>query len=60
MADLKGPKFIQYFQPVLDGLKDLGSSAKPKEVYAWIAEHIDVPQAEMEGTTKGVQSKFEN
>ena len=60
MSALKGPRFVQYFQPVLDGLKDLGSSAKPKEVYSWIAEHHDIPQAEMEGTTKGGQSKFEN
>lgn len=60
MLTLKGPKFIQYFQPVLDGLRELGSSAKPKEVYNWIAEHHNVPQAEIEGTTKGGQSKFEN
>ncbi len=56
----KGPKFVQYFQPVIDGLHALGSSAKPKEVYAWIAEHHDIPKVEIEGTTKGGQSKFEN
>jgi len=60
MAKLKGPKFVQYFQPVLDGLRELGSSAKPKEVYGWIAEHHDIPKNEIEGTTKGGQSKFEN
>lgn len=60
MAKLKGPKFVQYFQPVIDGLRDLGSSAKPREVYAWVAERHSVPQEEMEGTTKGGQSKFEN
>ena len=60
MAKLKGPKFVQYFQPVIDGLRYLGSSAKPKEVYNWIAENHDIPQAEIEGTTKGGQSKFEN
>lgn len=60
MSKPKGPKFIQYFQPVIDGLRELGSSAKPKEVYSWIAEHHDIPKAESEGTTKGGQSKFEN
>ncbi len=60
MPNLKGPKFVQYFQPVINGLRDLGSSAKPKEVYGWIAEHHDIPKAEIEGTTKGGQSKFEN
>jgi restriction system protein len=60
MAKLRGPKFIQYFQPVIDGLRELGSSAKPKEVYSWIADHHDIPKAEIEGSTKGGQSKFEN
>ena len=60
MAKLRGPKFIQYFQPVIDGLRDLGSSARPREVYAWIAERHVVPKEEIEGTTKGGQSKFEN
>ena len=60
MAKLKGPKFIQYFQPVIDGLRDLGSSAKPREVYTWIAERHPIPKEEIESTTKGGQSKFEN
>lgn len=60
MAKLKGPKFIQYFQPVIDGLRDLGSSAKPREVYTWITEHHSIPKEEIESTTKGGQSKFEN
>jgi restriction system protein len=60
MSKLKGPKFIQYFQPVIDGLRGLGSSAKPREVYAWISEHFSVPKEEIEETTKGGQSRFEN
>lgn len=56
----KGPRFVAYFGPVLDALRDLGSSAKPQEVYAWVAEHVDVPKALTEETTKGGQSKFEN
>lgn len=60
MTKLKGPKFIQYFQPVIEGLRDLGSSARPREVYTWIAERHAVPKEEIEGTTKGGQSKFEN
>ena len=60
MPSPKGPKFVQYFQPVIDGLRDLGSSAKPREVYMWIAEQLSVPKEEIEGTTKGGQSKFEN
>jgi restriction system protein len=60
MPKPKGPRFVCYFQPVLDALRDLGASAKPKEVYAWIAERHDIPKQEIEGTTKGGQSKFEN
>lgn len=60
MVKLKGPKFIQYFQPVIDALRNLGSSAKPKEVYSWIAEHHNIPRDEIEQTTKGGQSKFDN
>ncbi|WP_333665663.1 restriction endonuclease [Parvibaculum sp.] len=60
MPKLKGPKFVQYFQPVIDALRDLGSSAKPKEVYAWVAEHYDIPKEEIESTTKNGQSSFEN
>ncbi|WP_027060640.1 restriction endonuclease [Mesorhizobium loti] len=60
MSNPKGPKFIQYFQPVIDGLRELGSSARPREVYGWISEHRNVPKLEIEGTTKGGQSKFEN
>jgi restriction system protein len=60
MPGLKGPRFIQCFQPVLDALRDLGSSARPKEVHDWIAGKMNIPQSEIEGINKGGQSKFEN
>ena len=60
MANPKGPRFVQYFQPVLEALTELGSSARPKEVYEWIAHRLDVPKSELEGINKGGQSKFEN
>lgn len=60
MAKPSGPKFIQYFQPVIDALHALGSSARPAEVYAWIIENKNVPAHEIEATNKGGQSKFEN
>ncbi len=60
METSKGPKFIQYFGPVLNALRDLGSSAKPKEVYGWIGEHHSIPKSEIEQTNKSGQSKFEN
>jgi restriction system protein len=60
MNKLRGPKFIQYFQPVIDGLRALGYSARPREIYAWVAETKKVPREELEETTKAGQSKFEN
>lgn len=60
MAKLHGPRFIQYFQPVLDALRALGSSARPKEVHNWIEDRLEVPRAELEGINKSGQSKFEN
>lgn len=60
MAKSAGPKFIQYFQPVIEALRALGSSARPAEVYAWILENKDISATEIEATNKGGQSKFEN
>lgn len=60
MNKLRGPKFIQYFQPVIDGLRALGYSARPREIYAWVAETKKVPREELEETTRAGQSKFEN
>lgn len=59
-SGLPGPRFVQYFTPVLEALLSLGSSARPKEVYDWIARNKEIPRAELEGTTKGGQSRFEN
>jgi restriction system protein len=56
----RGPKFVTYFGPVLDALRDLGSSARPREVVDWIANHVEVPKSEIEGINKSGQSKFEN
>jgi 5-methylcytosine-specific restriction protein B len=55
-----GPRFVQYFQPVLDALRAHGGEATPDKVFAWIKDHNDVPAEEIEGLNKGGQSKFEN
>lgn len=57
---LAGPKFVQYFAPVLDALHSLGGTGEPKEVMAKVREVADVSQEELTETTKGGQSKFEN
>lgn len=55
-----GPRFVIYMPAILEALRELGSSATTREVYDWIAERLDIPSDELEGTTKGGQSKFEN
>lgn len=55
-----GPRFVQNFPLVLDALRALGGSAEAKDVYASVRERTDVPDGELNGVTKGGQSKFEN
>lgn len=55
-----GPKFVRYFEAVLDALRDLGSSARANEVIEWISQNREVPAEESERLTKGGQTVFEN
>jgi len=55
-----GPRFVEYFAPVLDALRDLGGEASPHDVFAWIKGHVQVVPEELSETNKGGQSKFEN
>lgn len=55
-----GPRFVQYFGSVLDALREFGGQARPEDVFEWVKEHVDVPEAEVIGVNKGGQSKFEN
>lgn len=55
-----GPRFVEYFGPVLDALRALGGEANPHDVFVWVKDHVEVTQEELTGTNKGGQSKFEN
>ncbi len=57
----KGPKFIVYFGPVIEALRDLGGSARPAEVRNHIAESLQLDDAEQEELLpSGVQTRFDN
>lgn len=43
MKNYHGPRFVQYFGPVLDALRALGGSARPGEVVEWIANELQIP-----------------
>lgn len=55
-----GPRFVQYFSPVLEALRALGGSAEPKDVIAKVEEIANVTKEELSETTKSGQSKFHN
>jgi restriction system protein len=56
----KGPKFVQYFGPILDVLRNLGGSGTPNEVTDGVAELLSVPESEQEETLSSGESRFKN
>lgn len=52
-AASKGPKFVQFFGPVLQALDTLGGSGRPIKVRNWIAEKLKVSDAERTDLLKG-------
>ena len=55
-----GPEFIQWFGPVLDALRELGGSAKPKDVTDLIAQNHKVPASVLAEKTKTGVPRFYN
>lgn len=53
-------EFVQWMGPLLDGLRALGGSAKPKEVSSWIAHELKLPPAVTEATLKSGGYRFHN
>lgn len=56
----KQSEFIQWLGPLLDALRELGGSAKPREAASKIAENEKVPETLIEETLNSGQSKFYN
>ncbi|MBL0223528.1 MAG: Mrr restriction system protein [Xanthomonadales bacterium] len=50
-------EFTQWLGPVLDALKALDGSGKPREVCDHIAEHCDVPTSILDATLKSGQTR---
>lgn len=55
-----GPKFVQFFGPVLDALRSFGGSAEPRQVMDKVVEVADITDDELSETNKNGQSKYEN
>ncbi len=53
-------EFIKWFGPLLDALRDLGDSGKPKEVSSKIAENMGLRDSVLDETLNSGTNKFHN
>jgi restriction system protein len=53
-------EFVKWFGPLLDALRDLGDSGKPREVSDRIAANLNLPDEILDQTLKSGGSRFHN
>ena len=53
-------EFVRWFGPLLDALRDLGDSGRPREVSARIAKKLVLPDELLDQTLKSGGNKFHN
>lgn len=53
-------EFVKWFGPLLDALRDLGDSGRPREVSDRIAKNLNLPDEVLDETLKSGGSKFHN
>ncbi len=51
-------EFVRWMGPVLDALRELGGSGKPREVLDLVADQHSLSDANLEATLKSGQSRF--
>jgi restriction system protein len=59
-ATRSGPEFVRLFAPLLDTLRELGNSGRPKEVSEKIAIRLSLTEEELNRTNKNGQSRYAN
>jgi restriction system protein len=57
---LADKKFADYINPVIDAINTLGGSARPQEVYKYIAKTLNLPDQIVNEEKQSGGSKFEN
>ena len=60
MATKKTAAFLQWFGPVLDALRDLGDSGRPREVADRIAKNLKLTDDVLDATLKSGANRFQN
>lgn len=53
-------EFVKWFGPLLDALRDLGDSGRPREVSDRIARNLDLPDQILDETLRSGANKFHN
>lgn len=57
---MQGPKFVQFFSPVIEALKELGGSGRPAEVRDVIARQLNISDQEKAELMAGGAPRFDN
>lgn len=57
---MSGPKFVQFFAPVIDALKELGGSGRPAEVRDVIVSRLNISEQERTELLDGGAPRFDN
>lgn len=55
-----GPKFVQFFLPVINALKELGGSGRPSEVREVIARQLSISEQDRTELLEGGAPRFDN
>lgn len=55
-----GSRFTRYFNPTLEALRALGGSARPREVFDWIAEKLNLSEEERAIENQNGELRYEN
>jgi restriction system protein len=60
MAKRSQAEFVKWLGPILDALRDLGGSGKPREVSSWIANKLNLSDDVLNATLNSGESRFHN
>ena len=57
---MKGPQFLQYINPILETLKEMGGAGIASEVIDDVIGRMKIPESEVEKTIASGQSRVKN
>ena len=57
---MSGPKFVQFFSPVIEALRELGGSGRPSEVRDFITKKFNISEQERTELLEGGAPRFDN